>query len=80
MLGEARKQLVLADEKIEIQRKLVEANRDKLTRLKSETEATLANPRADAGLSREILRERLRGIEESLAKCTVALAGKHDGG
>ena len=80
LLGEARKQLVIADAKIEIQIKLVEADRDTLTRLKRETQATLANPRADAGLSREILRERLRGIEESLAKCTVALAGEHDGG
>jgi hypothetical protein len=80
LLGVADRQLALAKEKIEIQRKLVEASRDRLTKLKSETKASLASPRSDAGLSREILRERLEGIESSLAACTDALVEKNDGG
>ncbi len=55
---------------------IVVSNRDKLVRLKKETEAALAHPQADAGLGRNVLRERLSGIEASLAKSTAALAGK----
>ncbi len=55
LLGEDRKRLTRAEEKIETQRKVVEANRTKLLALKAETEAARANPPADAGADRRTL-------------------------
>jgi hypothetical protein len=76
LLDRAKKDLGRVEGLVPPRRKVVEANRDKLVRLKKETEAAIAHPTADAELSAEVLRDRLSGVEASLAQSNAALVGK----
>lgn len=78
LLDEDKQKLSEAEAKIAIQRAKVEANISKLTKLKKETEALLAQKDNDAGISRLVLDERLEGVKKSLTESLAALAS--DGG
>lgn len=80
-IASAEKNLARWQKHLAERRPKVEADRDKLLALRKETKALLGNRKA--GVSRDVLDQRLQGIEESLTKIDDALAfadQKPDGG
>jgi hypothetical protein len=79
-LEEYRSRLPEFEKAIATQRALVEADRVKLLELEKATRAALAARATDGGVGQGVLRDRLAGIEKSLADVNRVLAGERDGG
>lgn len=73
LLDVEEKALARVEGKIVAQRKVAEANRDRLIAAKKATQALLADKKADAGVSRTVLEARLAGIGASLKETQAAL-------